>query len=105
MRYTVVYYTCVCVCVCVCVCRVLQLLNDMKCKQEFLLASSHDLNLWICKIMLHSRVMAIGLLTWNAIVAFSECVAKFVHGVLHLSGGSRKQERGVPNYQVRSARS
>ena len=55
--------------------------------------------------MLRSRVMAIGLLTWNAIVAFSECVAKFVHGVLHLSGGSRKQERGVPNYQVRSARS
>ncbi len=34
--------------------------------------------------MLRSRVMA-GLLTWNAIVAFSEqCVAKLVHVVLLL---------------------
>ncbi len=31
---------------------------------------------WICKIMLRSRVM-VDLLTWNAIVAFSEqCEAK-----------------------------
>ncbi len=44
---------------------------------------SLDCNLCICKIMLRSRVMAIGLLTWNAIVAFSEQYeAKLVHGVL-----------------------
>ncbi len=36
--------------------------------------------------MLRSRVMAIDLLTWNAIVAFSEqCEAKLVHVVLLLS--------------------
>ncbi len=35
--------------------------------------------------MLRSRVMAGGVLTWNAIVAFSEqCEAKLVHGVLLL---------------------
>ncbi len=40
------------------------------------------INSWICKIMLRSRV---DLLTWNAIVAFSEqCEAKLVHVVLLL---------------------
>ncbi len=35
--------------------------------------------------MLRSRVTWLGLLTWNAIVAFLEqCVAKLVHGVLIL---------------------
>ena len=38
-------------------------------------------NLWICKIMLGSRVMPT--CTWNVIVAFSEeWVAKLDHGVL-----------------------
>ncbi len=40
-----------------------------------------NFNLWICKIMLRSRVIP----TWNAIVAVSEqCVAKLVRGVLLL---------------------
>ena len=40
-----------------------------------------DFNLWICKVMLRSRVMP----TWNASAAFSEeCVAKLVHRVLAL---------------------
>ncbi len=48
--------------------------------------SSHvflDFNSWICKIILRSRVMLV-LYTWNAIAAFSECVANLVHRVLLL---------------------
>ncbi len=38
-----------------------------------------DFNSWICKIMLRSSLW-LDLLTWNAIVAFSEqCEAKLVH--------------------------
>ncbi len=53
---------CVCVCVTVCMCRVLQLLNnihEVKVSVSIIIGFySHDhvCNLWICKIMLRSRV-------------------------------------------------
>ncbi len=63
-------------CLCVCPCRVLQLLNVINKVQARV--SSHTflaINLWICKIMFRSRVIA----GFAYIVAFSEqCVAKLV---------------------------
>ncbi len=70
-------YTVVCWCVCV-DCYSCSRINEVQVRVSI------DFNSWICKIMLRSRVMA-GLLTWNAIVAFSEQrVAKLVHVVLLL---------------------
>ncbi len=74
----------------VCLCRLLQLLKDQRsASKSFNINSLLVMFSWILtrgfEIMLRSRVMAIDLLTWNALVAFSEqCEAKLVHVVLLL---------------------
>ncbi len=81
-RYKVVCFVCLSLCLSVCLCKLLQLHNEVQVRVSIVLDFNFlDFNSWICFVL----ELWLDLLTWNAIVAFSEqCEAKLVHVVLLL---------------------